>query len=83
MEVSTALDRQLRRSDCELSLNSSQQMKPPQRVIMPAIDPFTIKNRQLRDRELNGRLDALRRFRSIYRSWSRFRASIRGKIPKE
>lgn len=34
-----------------------QQMKPPQRVIMPAIDPFTIKNRQLRDRELNGRLD--------------------------
>ena len=34
----------------------AQEMKPPQRVMMPAIDPFTIKNRQLSDREINGRL---------------------------
>src|SRR5438105_12464906 len=31
-------------------------MNPPQRVMMPAIDPFTIKNRQLSDREINERL---------------------------
>src|SRR6266700_802070 len=31
-------------------------MKPPHRVIMPAIDPFTIKNRQLSDREIDERL---------------------------
>jgi trehalose synthase len=34
----------------------AQEMKPPQRVMMPAIDPFTIKNRQLSDREINDRL---------------------------
>jgi trehalose synthase len=34
----------------------SQEMKPPQRVMMPAIDPFTIKNRQLSDREIDERL---------------------------
>jgi trehalose synthase len=33
-----------------------QEMKPPQRVVMPAIDPFTIKNRQLSDREIDERL---------------------------
>lgn len=33
-----------------------QEMKPPQRVMMPAIDPFTIKNRQLSDREIDERL---------------------------
>jgi trehalose synthase len=33
-----------------------QEMKPPQRVLMPAIDPFTIKNRQLSDREIDERL---------------------------
>jgi trehalose synthase len=33
-----------------------QEMKPPQRVLMPAIDPFTIKNRQLSDRETDERL---------------------------
>src|SRR5205809_1297697 len=33
-----------------------QEMKPPQRVLMPAIDPFTIKNRQLTDREIDERL---------------------------
>jgi trehalose synthase len=33
-----------------------QAMNPPQRVMMPAIDPFTIKNRQLSDREINERL---------------------------
>jgi trehalose synthase len=34
----------------------AQEMKPPQRVMMPAINPFTIKNRQLSDREMNERL---------------------------
>jgi len=34
----------------------AQEMKPPQRVIMPAINPFTIKNRQLSDREIDERL---------------------------
>jgi trehalose synthase len=34
----------------------AQEMKPPQRVMMPAIDPFTIKNRQMSDREINERL---------------------------
>jgi trehalose synthase len=34
----------------------AQEMKPPLRVMMPAIDPFTIKNRQLSDREINERL---------------------------
>src|SRR6266403_2990565 len=34
----------------------AQEMKPPQRVMMPAIDPFTIKNRQLSDREIDERL---------------------------
>src|SRR6059036_548932 len=34
----------------------AQEMKPPQRVMMPAIDPFTIKNGQLRDREIDERL---------------------------
>jgi trehalose synthase len=33
-----------------------QEMKPPQRVFMPAIDPFTIKNRQLSDKEIDERL---------------------------
>jgi trehalose synthase len=33
-----------------------QEMKPPQRVMMPAINPFTIKNRQLSDRQINERL---------------------------
>src|SRR4029450_7523563 len=33
-----------------------QEIKPPKRVFMPAIDPFTIKNRQLSDREINERL---------------------------
>jgi len=34
----------------------AQEMKPPQRAMMPAIDPFTIKNRQLSDREIDERL---------------------------
>src|SRR6266567_8521987 len=34
----------------------AQEMKPPQRVMMPAIDPFTIKNDQLSDREIDERL---------------------------
>src|SRR5438874_5576720 len=34
----------------------AQEMKPPQRVMMPAIDPFTIKNRQLSHREIDERL---------------------------
>jgi trehalose synthase len=34
----------------------AQEMKPPQRVMMPAINPFTIKNRQLSDREVDERL---------------------------
>jgi trehalose synthase len=34
----------------------AQQMKPPQRVVMPAIDPFTIKNRPLSDKEIDERL---------------------------
>jgi trehalose synthase len=34
----------------------AQEMKPSQRVMMPAIDPFTIKNRQLSDREIDERL---------------------------
>ncbi len=33
-----------------------QEMKPPQRVFTPAIDPFTIKNRQLSDKEIDERL---------------------------
>jgi trehalose synthase len=33
-----------------------QEIKSPQHVFMPAIDPFTIKNRQLSDREINERL---------------------------
>src|SRR5438105_9585772 len=33
-----------------------QEMKPPQRVFMPAINPFNIKNRQLSDEEIDGRL---------------------------
>src|SRR6266705_4855038 len=33
-----------------------QEMKPPQRVFMPAIDPFTIKNRELSDDEIDERL---------------------------
>jgi trehalose synthase len=34
----------------------AQGMKPPQQVMMPAIDPFTIKNRQLSDQEIDERL---------------------------
>jgi trehalose synthase len=34
-------------------------MKPPQRVMMPAIDPFTIKNRQLSGKEIDERLAPL------------------------
>jgi trehalose synthase len=34
----------------------AQEMKPPQRMMMPAIDPFTIKNRHLSDREIDERL---------------------------
>jgi trehalose synthase len=34
----------------------TQEMKPPQRVMMPAINPFTIKNRRLNDREIDERL---------------------------
>jgi len=33
-----------------------QEMKPPQRVFMPAINPFTIKNRGLGDHEIDERL---------------------------
>src|SRR6266446_6093180 len=33
-----------------------QEMKPPHRVIMPAIDPFTIKNRELSEGEIDERL---------------------------
>ena len=32
------------------------EMKPPQRVLMPAINPFNIKNRELSDREIDERL---------------------------
>src|SRR5213082_2927213 len=38
----------------------AQEMNPPQRIMMPAIDPFTIKNRQLSDREINERLTQCR-----------------------
>ena len=34
----------------------AQEMKPPQRVMMPAINPFTIKNRRLSNREIDERL---------------------------
>jgi trehalose synthase len=34
----------------------AQEMKPPRRTMMPAIDPFTIKNRHLSDREIDERL---------------------------
>jgi len=34
----------------------AHEMNPPQRVMMPAIDPFTIKNRELSDQEINERL---------------------------
>jgi trehalose synthase len=34
----------------------AQEMKPPQRAMMPAIDPFAIKNRQLSDKEIDERL---------------------------
>jgi trehalose synthase len=33
-----------------------QKTKPPQRVLMPAIDPFTIKNRHLSEKEIDERL---------------------------
>lgn len=33
-----------------------QEIKPPQRVMMPAINPFTIKNRPLSNREIDERL---------------------------
>jgi trehalose synthase len=33
-----------------------QEMKPPHRVIMPAINPFNIKNRKLTDEEIDERL---------------------------
>jgi len=33
-----------------------QEMKPPQHVFMPAINPFNIKNRQLSDKEIDERL---------------------------
>ena len=33
-----------------------QEMKPPQHVIMPAINPFNIKNRELSDEEIGERL---------------------------
>src|SRR6266404_1024040 len=33
-----------------------QEMKPPQRVFMPAINPFSIKNRELGDHEIHERL---------------------------
>jgi trehalose synthase len=33
-----------------------QEIKPPQRVFMPAINPFAIKNRGLNDREIDERL---------------------------
>src|SRR5438477_7110260 len=33
-----------------------QEMKPPQRVFMPAINPFNIKNRKLDDKEIDERL---------------------------
>src|SRR5438046_4071058 len=33
-----------------------QEMKPPQRVLMPAIDPFTIKNRRIIVKGIDGRL---------------------------
>jgi trehalose synthase len=34
----------------------AQEMKPPHRVIMPAINPFNIKNRELSDEEIDERL---------------------------
>jgi len=34
----------------------AQEMKPSQRVMMPAIDPFNIKNRELSDRQIDERL---------------------------
>lgn len=34
----------------------AQDMKPQQQVMMPALNPFTIKNRPLNDREIDGRL---------------------------
>src|SRR3989441_7421707 len=33
-----------------------QEMKPPQRIFMPAINPFNIKNRKLSDQEIDERL---------------------------
>src|SRR5213082_2097635 len=34
----------------------AQEMRPPKRMMMPAINPFTIKNRQLSQREIDERL---------------------------
>jgi trehalose synthase len=34
----------------------AQEMRPPKRVMMPAINPFTIKNRRLSDQEIDERL---------------------------
>jgi trehalose synthase len=34
----------------------TQEMKPPQQFFMPAINPFNIKNRELSDKEIEGRL---------------------------
>jgi trehalose synthase len=60
----------------------AQEMKPPQRAMMPAIDPFTIKNRQLSDRESTS-VWRTTRYPQIYHSSSKSRVLIRGKIRKE
>ena len=38
------------------SKDYAQDIKPPQHFFMPAIDPFTLKNRQLSDKEMGERL---------------------------
>jgi len=57
-----------------------QEVKPPQRVFMPAINPFTIKNRELGDNEVHSRIT---KFQPICHWWYKFRVLIRGKIQKE
>lgn len=59
-----------------------QEMKPSQRVFMPAINPFSIKNRQLSDKDMTSALGTTKS-RPICRWSCKFPASIRGKIQRE
>jgi hypothetical protein len=55
MEIPAAMDRHLQRSDSELrGIHSGDETA--HRVIMPAINPFIIKNREPSDKEIDERL---------------------------